>query len=275
MDAGESQAEPRKADKGVFPSPINGPENDQIHVTRTVRVINGTVNLVGIPALIKTARDWPVNQAVEALTDREREQVDRGHPPYHRMEYAHNERATPTSTALFNLEVTDKVDDMRFPERIEGIEDWQYAFTGKRGSQAKMPDTRENFETTFRQQVERSGFGITTKDVHPYPATVFDNNRRTKEKVAESLRVLAIANGSFLLWGNRASEENLGQFRAVKFRRDGKVQTVHEDEMSPSQGTRSWGTTRRSGRKSTTSSHHWRERQEESWSLLLLRDLKQ
>ena len=91
-------------------------------------------------------------------------------------------------------------------------------------------------EREFRGHIQTAGreerIRLTPKDVHRYPSTVFDNSRRTKEKVAESLRVLAIANGSFLLWGNRASEENLGQFRAIKFRRDGKVQTVHEDEMS-------------------------------------------
>ena len=78
----------------------------------------------------------------------------------------------------------------------------------------------------------RSGFGLTTKDIHPYPATIFDNSRETKDKVAESLRKQAIVNGSFRLWGNRASEDNLNQFKTANFRRDGKVQVVHEDEMS-------------------------------------------
>ena len=121
---------------------------------------------------------------------------------------------------------------MKFPEKPEEIEDWQYAFTGKRGSLSRLADTRENYENEFRVQVERSGFGIMTKDIHPYPATIFDNGRETKGKVAESLRVQAIVNGSFLLWGNRASEDNLNQFRTAKFRRDGKVQVVREDEMS-------------------------------------------
>ena len=97
---------------------------------------------------------------------------------------------------------------------------------------SRLADTRENYENEFTVQVERSGFGITTRDIHPYPATVFDNSRETKDKVAESLRIQAIVNGSFLLWGNRASEDNLNQFKTAKFRRDGKVQVVHEDEMS-------------------------------------------
>ena len=97
---------------------------------------------------------------------------------------------------------------------------------------SRLADTRENYENEFTVQAERSGFGITTRDIHPYPATVFDNSRETKDKVAESLRVQATVNGSFLLWGNRASENNLNQFKTAKFRRDGKVQVVHEDEMS-------------------------------------------
>ena len=148
------------------------------------------------------------------------------------MEYARSEKPSSSSTALFRQDVTSRVDYMKFPERPEGIEDWQYAFTGKRGSLSRLADTRENYENEFRVQVERSGFGITTKDIHPYPATVFDNDRETKDKVAEGLRVLAIVNGSFLPWANRASDTNLNQFKTAKFRRDGKVQVVHEDEMS-------------------------------------------
>ena len=207
VDNEAGEIETKESRKGIFPSPINGPEDDQIHVTATVRAVKGVANLIGYPALVKTARDWPVNEAVAALTDEERERTDRGHPPYHRMEYAHSEKPSSSSTALCRLDVTSRVDDMKFPERPEGIEDWQYAFTGKRGNLSRLADTRENYENEFRVQVERSGFGITTKDVHPYPATVFDNDRETKDKVAESLRLLATANGSFLLWGNRVRGE--------------------------------------------------------------------
>ena len=38
-----------------------------------MRVIDGVVSLIGYPTLVKTAKDWPVNPAVEALTDNERE----------------------------------------------------------------------------------------------------------------------------------------------------------------------------------------------------------
>ena len=232
VDNEGGEAETKEKRKEIFPSPIDGPEDDQIHITATVRAVKGVANLIGYPALVKTARDWPVNEAVAALTDEEKERTDRGHPPYHRIEYAHSEKPSSSSTALFRQDVSSRVDDMKFPERPEGIEDWQYAFTGKRGSLSRLADARENYENEFRVQVERSGFGITTKDIHPYPATVFDNDRETKDKVAESLRVLAIVNGSFLLWGNRASEDNLNQFKTAIFRRDGKVQVVHEDEMS-------------------------------------------
>ena len=45
---------------------------------------------------------------------------------------------------------------MKFPDRPERIEDWQYAFTGKRGSLSRLADTRENYENEFKVQVERS-----------------------------------------------------------------------------------------------------------------------
>ena len=86
-EGGEAKAKEER--KGIFPSPIDGPEDDQIHITGTVRAVRGVANLIGYPALVKTARDWPANEAVAALTDEEREKTDRGHPPYHRMEYAH------------------------------------------------------------------------------------------------------------------------------------------------------------------------------------------
>ena len=143
-EGGEAKA--KKERKGIFPSPIDGPEDDQIHITATGREVRGVANLIGYPALVKTARDWPVNEAVAALTDEEREKTDRGHPPYHRMEYAHSDKPSSSSTALFGQDVTDRVDDMKFPERPEGIEDWQYAFTEKRGSMSRLADTREDSE---------------------------------------------------------------------------------------------------------------------------------
>ena len=57
----------------------------------TVKALNGVARLEGCPVLVKTTREWPVNPAVEALTDEERNKTDRGHPPYHRMEHAHSE----------------------------------------------------------------------------------------------------------------------------------------------------------------------------------------
>ena len=85
----------------------------------------------------------------------------------------------------------DVADFVRFLESYVGMDEPEWSKFEKYKRFAldggESDDTRENYENEFRVQVERSGFGITTKDIHPYPATIFDNSRETKDKVAESL----------------------------------------------------------------------------------------
>ena len=50
MDDEGGEAKDKKERKGIIPSPIDGPEDDQIHITATVRAVRGVANLVGYPA---------------------------------------------------------------------------------------------------------------------------------------------------------------------------------------------------------------------------------
>ena len=51
VDGEGGEAKTKEERKGIFPSTIDGPEDDQIHITGTVRAVRGVANLIGYPAL--------------------------------------------------------------------------------------------------------------------------------------------------------------------------------------------------------------------------------
>ena len=124
------------------------------------------VGTEGSVVTIRYKSRWPAMEDLDRLTEEAREQIGRGFPPYHRMEFSHMTGAPSSSAALVRSDVTRNIKEIRLPNLPEKIADWRRAFLGNRGN-TEQEDDDGAYRNIFKEHIGRSQMGLTPRDIRP------------------------------------------------------------------------------------------------------------